>query len=61
VKPSDPGLFPFFIDLIDSPLVNKKGNHISEQLKIMFEHEQYYRKLYSSNPLCVDNDFYLST
>ena len=24
----------------------------------MFEQEQYYRKLYSSNHLCVDNNFF---
>jgi hypothetical protein len=44
VKPSE-GIYPFFIDLIDSP------HSLNEQ-------EQYYRKLYSSNHLCVDNDFF---
>ena len=34
------------------------GNYITEQSKIIFEQEQYYRKLYSSNHLCVDNDFF---
>ena len=39
-----------------SELINE--NHISEQSKILFEQEQYYRKLYSSNHLCVDNEFF---
>jgi hypothetical protein len=41
-----------------SKLINEKGNHITEQSKIIFEQEQYYRKLYSFNHLCVDNDFF---
>ena len=41
-----------------SELINEKGNHITEQSKIIFEQEQYYRKLHSSNHLCVDNDFF---
>jgi hypothetical protein len=41
-----------------SEFINEKGNHISEQSKILFEQEKYYRKLYSSNHLCVDNDFF---
>ena len=41
-----------------SELINEKGNHISEQSTILFEQEQYYRKLYSSNHLCVDNEFF---
>ena len=41
-----------------SELINEKGNHISEQSKILFEQEQYYRKLYSFNHLCVDNEFF---
>jgi hypothetical protein len=41
-----------------SELINEKGNHITEQSEILFEQEQYYRKLYSSNHLCVDNDFF---
>ena len=38
-----------FINKTISELINEKGNHISEQSKILFEQEQYYRKLYSSN------------
>jgi hypothetical protein len=44
-----------FVTKTISELINEKGNHISEQSKILFEQEQYYRKLYSSNHLCVDN------
>jgi hypothetical protein len=47
----------FSINKTISELINEKGNHISEQSKIIFEQEQYYKKLYSSNHLCVDNEF----
>jgi hypothetical protein len=39
-------------------LKKKKSWTISEQSKILFEQEQYYRKLYSFNHLCVDNEFF---
>ena len=47
-----------FVTKTISELINEKGNHISEQSKIIFEQEQYYRKLYSSNHLYVDNEFF---